>query len=338
MKHIRYIFLVVLVFSTQWLKAQDPHFSQYFSAPLTLNPAATGAFEGNHRIVANMRQQSLGAGTLFNTGTLSLDSKLIPGKIDEWDDWGVGIMALSDMSSGGALRSTYLGLSTAYHKALGEDGLHTLGVGFQAVYASKFIDINKLSFSTQFGSGGFDAAVPAGETMLSNNINYLDFNTGFLYSYKDEVKNFYFGASLNHLTQPRQNFFEGTENRVALRSMMQTGAGFSVSENNQLHLSAIYMQQAGASEWAMGGAYGYDLGSSEGTKLFYLGAWYRWKDAWYPYIGMQLNNIQAGLSYDIHNASWSTGAVQKSRSIELSFTYIFHKEEGDKFKVPCYKF
>lgn len=338
MKLFRYILLFCFSFSGLFLKAQDPHFSQYFSAPLTLNPAATGAFEGDHRVVANMRQQSMGSGVLFNTGTISFDTKLIPGKIDGWDNWGLGVMALSDRSSGGALQSTYLGLSTAYHKALGEDGLHTLGVGFQATYASKFIDINKLSFASQFSSGGFDATIPAGEDLVNNSVSYFDFNTGLLYSYKDEVKNFYFGASAYHLLQPKQTFFDGNDNRVLLRGTLQAGAGFLVNDMNQLHISSLYMQQGAAKEIALGGAYGYSFGMEDENKFLYVGAWYRLKDAWYPYVGMQLNNVQAGISYDVHSASWSSGAVQKSRSIELSFIYIFKKEPGDKFRVPCAKF
>ena len=37
--------------------AQDPHFSQFFASPLTLNPAFTGKFDGSWRLAANHRDQ-----------------------------------------------------------------------------------------------------------------------------------------------------------------------------------------------------------------------------------------------------------------------------------------
>ena len=39
------------------LVAQDPHFSQFYASPLTLNPALTGKFDGTFRLAANYRNQ-----------------------------------------------------------------------------------------------------------------------------------------------------------------------------------------------------------------------------------------------------------------------------------------
>jgi hypothetical protein len=39
--------------------------------------------------------------------------------VPDFDQFGVGLMAYSDKAGDGALNSTYLGLSVAYHKALG---------------------------------------------------------------------------------------------------------------------------------------------------------------------------------------------------------------------------
>lgn len=43
-QHILFSFLMTFLCSS--LFAQDPHFSQYFASPLTLNPAYTGKFNG----------------------------------------------------------------------------------------------------------------------------------------------------------------------------------------------------------------------------------------------------------------------------------------------------
>ena len=53
----KHIILIGIFFCVCFSKAdaQDPHFSQYFSSPLTFNPAFTGYFEGTHRFAVNIR-------------------------------------------------------------------------------------------------------------------------------------------------------------------------------------------------------------------------------------------------------------------------------------------
>ena len=38
-------------------KAQDIHFTQWMFSPLNLNPAETGRFDGDYRVVGNYRSQ-----------------------------------------------------------------------------------------------------------------------------------------------------------------------------------------------------------------------------------------------------------------------------------------
>lgn len=318
-------------------QGQDPNFSQYFSSPLTLNPAHTGFFDGEHRVASNFRQQSLGSGTLFRTATVSWDTKLLTEKIDEWDTWGFGLLALTDQSSGGAYRSNYLSLSTAYRKTLDEDGLHSLGIGFQATYANRFIDMNKLSFASQFTSGGFDMALPTGEQPIQSGIQYIDVQAGALYAYRSETFNAYVGGSVYHLTQPRQSFYEDQLNRLRLRSSLHAGAGV-LQNGQQFMVSGLFATQGGAQEIAIGGAYGYPLGMDEDDKFLQVGAWYRWNDAWYPYIGLQWNAIQGGISYDVQTSSWSGGGAPRSRSIELSLIYHFRRDPDARYKLPCSRF
>ena len=48
---------VLLTVLCNGLYAQDPHFSQFFSSPLTLNPAFTGKFDGAVRFIGDYRNQ-----------------------------------------------------------------------------------------------------------------------------------------------------------------------------------------------------------------------------------------------------------------------------------------
>src|SRR5690606_11680183 len=119
------------------VKEQDPHFSQFFSSPMTLNPALTGKFDGTLRVAGNYRNQWPAFNNVYTTSTLSLDFAILKNKLPDYDTWGIGILALNDKAGGGILTNTYVGLSTSYHKALDEDGFQQIGIGFQGTYGQK---------------------------------------------------------------------------------------------------------------------------------------------------------------------------------------------------------
>jgi len=50
------LFFFALLFFTD-LSAQDKHFTQFYSSPLTLNPALTGAYIGRYRLSTVYRDQ-----------------------------------------------------------------------------------------------------------------------------------------------------------------------------------------------------------------------------------------------------------------------------------------
>lgn len=335
---LKYYLLLLTLVSMQALKAQDPHFSQYFASPLTLNPANTGFFDGEHRVASNIRQQSIGAGAIFRTATVSYDTKLLTGKLDEYDQWGVGVLVLNDQSSAGALRNNILSVSTSYRKTLDEDGLHSLGIGFQGSYADKYLDMTRLSFASQFTNGGFDIQLPSGEGAAFQRSKYWDAQVGFLYAYRDELLNVYAGASLYHISQPRQGFLDNEPtNRLPRRTSIQAGMA-QMHNDNQWMLSGLYMNQGGVNEMVVGGAYGLNWGVEGEDKYLYAGAWYRMSGDVYPYIGLQWGSFQGGLSYDIALPSSGMAGQQRMQSLELSLIYSFRKDPAASFRLPCSKF
>ena len=47
MKKLKFIFVLFVLTSSSLFAQQDVHFSQFFSSPLTLNPANAGIFNGD---------------------------------------------------------------------------------------------------------------------------------------------------------------------------------------------------------------------------------------------------------------------------------------------------
>ena len=85
-------------------KAQDPHFTQYQSSPLLLNPTLTGFFNGDVRISGVYRNQWQNIASPFNTGSFSVDANVLKGVIRDGDILGIGFTGMFDASNNGGLK------------------------------------------------------------------------------------------------------------------------------------------------------------------------------------------------------------------------------------------
>ncbi len=335
----------VLYLMPQSAIAQDPAFSQFFSSPLSLNPALTGKFNGQLRVAGNYRNQWPQINNAFITETVSVDGNILNGKLAEGDAWGVGLLAMSDKTANGILTSNYVSLSTAYHKALDENGWNQIGLGFQGTYANKRLDGTKLNFEDQLDQqGGW--TLPSAEIIDGRNVNlsYFDLNLGALYNGStDGNNNIYFGVSAYHITQPKESFTGNSFYVLHPRFTMHGGASFPISSANNLnfiHFSGLYSKQAGATNAMLGAAWSNNLSGNDETPLnLYLGVWARFSnltDAIIPYVGLDVGAFTVGMSYDV-NVSSLKSASQGQGGIEISLIYIKKPREGGK-SIPCPKF
>ncbi len=335
---MRVFFLMLLVLCAGNCIAQDPHFSQFYSSPLTLNPAFTGKFDGTFRFAANYRNQWPSIDHAYETGTASVDFHLLPGKISERDTWGVGFMAYTDKSANAAVTYNYFSASTAFHKGLDEDGYSQIGLGFQATYSNMLINTSKLFFESQLTPTGFDPFKPTGETFNSStlNSNYVDVNAGLLFTTsKTDRDNFYAGVSVYHITRPKQTF-TGALYLLDPRATFHAGGYFPAGDITTIHLSALYSTQAQAHETVLGGAVEFAVSQDYDNPVsFYAGAWVRLGDAMIPYIGLEYGQFRFGTTYDINTSNLKTASESRG-GIELSIIYIA-KKAGSK-GLPCPKF
>jgi type IX secretion system PorP/SprF family membrane protein len=316
--------------------AQDPHFSQFFSSPLTLNPAFTGKFSGTYRIAGNYRNQWPAINNAFTTATASIDFHILQERISSNDTWGIGLVACNDASSNGAVKFNYATFSTAYHKGLDEDGAHQLGGGFQVTYANMLINTEKLNFEDQLTSSGFTGVTSEVFNYSTLKSAYVDVNAGILYNGStSERNNFYLGISMYHINRPQQAF-TGAQYVLNPRTTIHAGGYFGLGFNSTLHLSALHMMQGGASETMVGGAIQLtaNVDAPKPTSL-YVGSWMRFNDAIIPYLGLEFDDFRFGVTYDYNSSSLKTASLYRG-GIEVSLIYI-RRPSTDK-PVNCPKF
>lgn len=314
---------------------QDPHFSQYFASPLTLNPANTGNYDYPSRIATNFRNQWQGIGQPFLTGTVSYDGHLFKDKMSDRSKFAAGVLGLFDQTAGGLYRGNYMAASFGYHQMLDEDYTSQISVGFQMSLVNKRIDVNRISFAEQFTGSGFDVTRPSSQSYQNTSVGYLDVNAGLLYTKTWEGGSYYAGASAYHLGRPRESFLGNNDAIVDIRYTGHMGGTLKFGRRLVLMGSFQHMAQGNNTQNLAGIACGYQLENELQDIIFYLGGWYRFGDAVIPYIGYQYSNLQFGLSYDVTTSQLNLSGT-RNRSFEVSLIYHFLDKSEYRRLVPWY--
>lgn len=331
----RVLSIIFLCCFLQESEAQDPNFSQYFSSPLTLNPANTGNFEGPRRLATNFRNQWQGVGDPFLTGTVSFDSEIFKNRVGAGNRLAFGLMGLFDRTAGGGLNSSYFSASLGYHVYLDPNETQKLSIGFQGTLASRRLDNSILTYANQFTSGGFNSSLPSNEIPTVGGINYLDFNTGLLYTQMNELGGFYFGTSLYHILRPNESFYEVDGGKLPFRVNFSAGGLITMVNSDKIHLSGLFINQSLQKQATLGMIYEIKTDNAINDISFLFGGFIRIQDAIIPYLGTKFNDLQVGLTYDVINSSLNLSGT-RNNSIEIALVYNFLDKTTYKRYVPWY--
>jgi len=313
-----YLFIVIGIFLllSSELKSQDFHLSQYDAAPLFLNPALVGQFEGKYRVHGHYRTQwgSLSSKS-FKTAAISFDMP--------FEKFAFGAQILNRRAGAGNYNDLAIIVNGGYSFTVDNAEMHKISVGLQGGVVQKSVDFNQLYFENQYttaSGGSFDQSLPNGENTGGQNFWIPDVNLGFVYYYgKDQVRiNPFLGASVFHLTQPKETFY-GTDNKLPMRYVAHTGAKVNLSARIQFLPKVIFMRQRNAQEINYGLMAHYHLGSTGVILLF--GPTYRSSDAFILEGGAKFGNYEARMSYDFNTSSLSDFSDGKG-GFEISLTYI----------------
>ncbi|HEV8081190.1 MAG TPA: PorP/SprF family type IX secretion system membrane protein [Chitinophagaceae bacterium] len=336
MKIISVIFLMIV---RNFCYAQDPTFSQFFSSPLNVNPALTANINADWRAISNYRSQWMGDGSPYVTGTISYDSKILQHKnafIEENNFLGLGGMLMFDRAMEGVAKSTFASLNLSYNiKLIDGNKKHRLAIGFGGSYGHRTIDYSRLNFEDQWTGFGFNTNLPTGESALSNMKDFLSINTGITYSITSENSNFDMGVAAFHVNKPRQTFLKDENQTLAIRKVAHANFETYLNDRTILNVNGIYQLQSGAQKSASylsaGGGLGYYLGDDKGP-IINAGLWYWKENGFMPYVGLSINNLQFGFTYELITSKLNN-AARKPKSVELSIILRGSKEPSKN--IPC---
>ena len=320
-----------LLFSSMVLasKAQDIHFSQFYAAPLYMNPAKTGFFNGNYRMTAIYRNQWRSVTVPYQTISGSLDFS-IPTGFDKKDMFGIGMMTFSDRAGDSHFTTNMFEGSVAYNKSLDRWGRSYLGFGIQAGYINSFLDYTYLSFDENFEGGNTT------ENFAYNTAGYVDVNSGVEYNYMpNKFTNVNFGFNVSHINRPVQTFMNDISSAVPRKYVASFGATLPIASMAAIYPKIAYSKQGPHQEFVCGAFGKVAMDKRKGQeKSVYIGALNRWKDAAIFVARMDIDQVSFTFSYDL-NYSKLAKVSHAQGGPEIAIQYIGSIPSMKKNKVYC---
>ncbi len=321
---LRLYSVLVVILSVMAVNAQDIHFSQFYAAPLTLNPALTGNFNGFYRISGIYRNQYPGlteSAPAFSTPSVSADLSLLRDKIKR-GALGVGLVFVNDQQNGKTFNFNHILASVAYNMSFDPKGRFQLGVGLQGGIMTTKIDDSKLRWAEGYNPDGTYNSSYTLEAVNAKPGIKGAFNAGiFLKSEFYTGMRVYAGYALNNITRYKENYL-GTN-------------------------GVLYQNMASSSEVNFGVTGGIHVVRDPAKRAtLFLGLWNRLNTGNYtiiPKVGFAWKGFSAGFAYDAHLTQQRKdyknigGAFPQAFEITLSYVgNLFVPKEDSYLFNPRY--
>lgn len=332
MKKILLYTLFILL--TKLIVSQDAQYTQFYAAPIHLNPAFAGS-SVESRLAANYRNQWTETPNSWQNYSISYD-RFFP-SINS----GIGILAYRDQAGQGALSNTSVGLQYAYEVRV-KRHLY-FRPSFEMSYHVKSINFNDLLFTDQLIREFNPASL---ESNITEPVTFLDFASGFIFN----SKVFWVGASIHHLGEPDESLY-GQSGAILQRKYSIHG-GYRLKLKNQFN-KRTKNEMVFAANFKKQGTYDQlDLGIYFELSPLVIGAWYRTlpfksngyaqfnHDAISIILGYHFGKYKIGYSYDITVSQLGVGSTGGSH--EISIIYEWANKKNRKLSkrriIPCAKF
>ncbi len=334
---IKKVFLLLILVSAIWqdntLMAQDPQFSQYYAAPLYLNPGLVGINQKG-RMGLNYRSQWPNLEANFETTSAYIDY--------HFEDYysSVGLIFNRDKAGRAGLQSTSIGLQYAYQFQL--NSKWTFRPGAEIAYYFRDLDFNNLIFGDQLNNTGANGQ-PTSETFSGLSARFFDLSFGgVLYS-----PSIWLGLSMHHVLEPNTSINGGND---PLARKFSAHGGYRIPLNPG-------SKKTGIGERSITPTFNYktqgdfdqlDLGAYFTLDPILVGVWYRGipikntngiqnSESLIFMLGLQAKRTTFGYSYDytISDLGIGTGGAH-----EISIAYSFSlgdplKPAADVRRLKC---
>jgi len=321
------VFILIILGSLSKGKAQDVHLSMYDAAPLFLNPAMTGLFEGSWRLHAQYRTQWKSVNFKpYNTSLISFDKS--------HKKWGFGAQ-ITNLSAGIGNYNVLQGLvSASYSVPIDVNKHHNISLGVQGGVTQKYLEHQLHTFDNQYttqNGGGFNEGSNNGENFNAEKFYLPALNAGVLYYHAKQQSflNPFIGLSVFNLIKSNETFLN-QDNSTENRYYLHLGSRVNLTELFYVLPKILLMNQGNFNEQTYAVDIGYYL---KGSDLHLLGGFvYRNEDAFIISVGAKKNSITAKIAYDINSSSLNSASTGRG-AFEIAITYIKNNKKNKNAKI-----
>ena len=343
---LKYWLILVLLLGLGQVEAQDIHLSHIHASPTFLNPAMTGLFQQDLRLIANYRSQWETFTNGYRTFMASADMKAYRG-IGLKDEFGLGMQLMSDQAGDLDFSTTSANLTLSYLKALNDDGSNFISVGFQAGLIQNRLNLQDLRV--------FEEDPMLNGESFSNRINYFDVSAGLGWfapvGLRDDY--IYLGGAMHHINRAFVSFFDDESNDtdeslyLFEKLTLHGGASIRVNRFSTLKPSFIFHDQGPHREFNVGTFF--KIMKEYKTYLrpeyaIYFGAWMRWsnksgefnRDAVIGSVRYDYKGFIFSFSFDMNVSSLSRASrFLGGPELSLIRLFDFYRPERRRTRVKC---
>lgn len=318
--------------------AQGMHFSQYYNAPMLLNPANTALMsETDYRVGANYRSQWAKLPVPYKTMSAYADFQAFR-NMNQTNWLGLGFAFYNDQAGDGKLTLTRTEGFIAYHVQMGETSM--ISAGISGAYGNRSVDFSAFTFDQQWNGFQFDKQTASGENYTHTQTNYYDVSAGINYAFfPNEAFYLKVGVGLAHINQPKESFY-GMTNTLNMRPTANIDALLRMRTGVILNPSVYYTTQDGASELVYGfnGSF-YIGGDDKNATDLILGVYNRWDESVIALFGLKWGGLKLTTSYDFTMGDPDLQS-QSGGAIEFALVYQGMYGQGGRHRgtINCPRF
>ena len=317
---------------------QEAAFSQFYAAPLFLNPSMAAAddhlavgFNYRTNYNKNLAPYKLGQFSIILpvriNSSLSNDKYFRNGYVG-----GVGISLYSEsMGDLGQFNVSGASLATAYFLQVNHK--HHITLGVQMGFIKRSIAFNKLTWGSQYDPDiGFNSNIIPSLELDEEKIWYNSIHFGATWFYNmnsfgsSENSKFrmFNGFAFSNLNKPEYSFVQGQNTRLEMLLKIHGGLAFKLADNIEIIPNYLIMRQNGLNHINIGTYVAYYISGSVSSKSnFYqlqLGSWYRFGDSYIVSLACEMRNLIVGISYDLNLSSYKF-ENKGTRTVEISIRF-----------------
>ena len=290
---------------------QDVHFTQFNKSTFFLNPSLLFIAEKDYKISLQRRSQWNTVGDPYNTFAVSIKRKNISPKNS------FGLQVLNDVAGEAEFKTA--GLSLIYAREFFLDKKNNINLGFGVGYFQRSIEFDKLIFQEV-------------ENYSNSNFWFPEINIGASNMHIINKKSYIIsGVSFFHINKPNQSFVNNDKVRLDLKMNLHSLSVYSFNEKIDFSPSILFSKQKNNQEAVFVFEVIYNP-KIKNTKLkSALG--YRWEDAIIYNFGIEKDDFEFGISYDVNISSFNQ-ATNGHGGIEFFLSYIWdYKKNKDLKKI-----